>query len=195
MKPATYDALLDAGTELILEKGYNHCGIDEILKLAGAQKGSFYHFFASKEDFGLRVIERYSERRFVSMDEYLLDTGRPPLTRLRAWYEAGCRRRADQEFRVGCLFGSLSQELSNQSEAIRRSLDNCLSGVRSRLTACLIEAQAAGDLRRDLDAALLAEYCLNSWQGALLRMKVVRSVEPLELFVRVTFDLVLRPCP
>ncbi|WZO96617.1 TetR family transcriptional regulator C-terminal domain-containing protein [Isosphaeraceae bacterium EP7] len=194
LRPATYEALLDAGTELILEKGYNHCGLDEILKRAGAQKGSFYHFFASKEDFGLRVIDRYSKIRLASMDEYLIDPSRAPLARLRRWYESTCLRKLDQECRIGCLFGSLSQELSNQSEAIRQSLDQCLSQVRKRLTACLVEAQSAGDLRADLDAAQLAEYCLNGWEGALLRMKVVRSVEPLEIFVRVTFDLVLRPC-
>src|SRR5665647_1518010 len=87
-KPATYEALLDAGTDLILEKGYNHCGLDEILKRAGAQKGSFYHFFANKEEFGLQVIDRYSKARLALMDEYLTIPSRPPLDRLRGWYES-----------------------------------------------------------------------------------------------------------
>src|SRR5262245_51137216 len=113
---ATCQALLDAGTELILEKGYNHSGLDEILKRAGAQKGSFYHFFASKEDFGLQIVDRYAAARFATLDRFLGDESRRPLERLRLFFEDSCRRHEAMGYRKGCLFGNLGQEMADQSE-------------------------------------------------------------------------------
>jgi TetR/AcrR family transcriptional repressor of nem operon len=191
-RPATCEALLDAGTELILEKGYNHCGLDEILKRAEAKKGSFYHFFSSKEEFGLAVVDRYAAARFATLDRFLGDDSRRPLERLRLFFEDSARRHESMGYRRGCLFGNLGQEMADQSEAFRRRLSDCLRHLHDQIAGCLRLAQEQGDLSPALDADRLADYCLNSWEGAVLRMKVVKSIEPLEEFLEVMFGIVLK---
>jgi TetR/AcrR family transcriptional regulator, transcriptional repressor for nem operon len=188
--------LLEVGTDLILEKGYNHCGLDEILKAAGVQKGSFYHFFKNKEDFALQVVDAYAEQRLEQLDRDLGDADYRPLERLRHFFEGAARRHRDRGYRKGCLFGNLGQEMADQSEVFRTRLEEVLSLYRAKIANCLREAQSAGELRTDLKAELLAGFCLNSWEGALLRMKVAKGYEPLEDFLIVMFETVLRsPSP
>ncbi len=187
--------LLEAGTDLILEWGYNHCGLDRILKAAGVQKGSFYHFFKNKEDFALQVVDRYAEERLAQLDRDLGDPEYRPLERLRRYFEGAARRHRDRGYRKGCLFGNLGQEMADQSEAFRTRLEGVLGLYRSKIADCLREAQSAGELRTDLKAERLAGFCLDSWEGALLRMKVAKGYEPLEDFLTVMFETVLRSLP
>jgi len=187
--------LLEAGADLILEKGYNHCSLDEILKVVRAHKGSFYHFFKNKEDFGLQVVDHYASQRLANLDRHLEDVGDRPLDRLRRFFEDSCRRHRERGYRKGCLFGNLGQEMADQSEALRTRLEEVLSEYRTKIARCLREAQRAGDLRADLDADRLAGFCFNSWEGALLRMKVAKSDEPLADFLFMLFEIVLKAPP
>ncbi len=184
--------LLEAGLNLILEKGYNQCGIDEILKPIKVHKGSFYHFFKNKEDFGLQVIDYYAEFRLGNLADHLSDPDYPHLIRLRRFFEGACKRHQSFGYRRGCLFGNLGQELADQSEAFRSRLEEVLTQYRGMIAGCLREAQGAGELRADLDADRLAGFCLNSWEGAVLRMKVSKSYEPLGDFLFLMFETVLR---
>src|SRR5688500_7187906 len=80
--------LLDAGFELIAAKGFNGCGLTEILQRAGVPKGSFYHYFASKEDFGVALIEQSRDEHLAWARPIVGDRRRSPLERLRALFEA-----------------------------------------------------------------------------------------------------------
>lgn len=192
---ATRTALIAAGTHLILEKGYNHCGLEEILKEAKVHKGSFYHFFKSKEDFGLQVVAEYAAMRMASLDEQLNNTDVRPLARLRRFFELSALRHQSLGYRKGCLFGNLGQEMADHSEVFRTRLEEVLSEYRAKIARCFREAQQVGDLRADFDADRLAGFCLNSWEGAILRMKVAKSYEPLDDFLFVMFETVLKNSP
>lgn len=187
--------LIEAGLGLIMERGYNHTGLDEILRTAGVAKGSFYHFFKSKEDFGLEVVARHAERRLASLDEHLGDAEHPHLARLRRFFEGSIRRHEDQGFRRGCLFGNLGQEMADQSEVFRGRLEEVLAEYRRRIAGCLRQAQEEGELRLDLDPDRLAGFVLNSWEGAILRMKVAKARAPLDDFLDLIFATVLGPPP
>jgi TetR/AcrR family transcriptional repressor of nem operon len=82
--------------------------------------------------------------------------------------------------------------MADQSEVFRTRLEDVLSEYRAKIARCFREAQRVGDLRADLDADRLAGFCLNSWEGALLRMKVAKSYEPLDDFLFVMFETVLK---
>lgn len=192
---ATRTALINAGTQLILEKGYNNCGLEEILREAKVHKGSFYHFFKSKEDFGLQVVAEYAAMRMAALDEQLNNLDARPLARLRRFFELSALRHQSLGYRRGCLFGNLGQELADQSEVFRTRLEAVLSEYRAKIARCFCEAQRVGDLRADLDADQLAGFCLNSWEGAILRMKVAKSYEPLDDFLFVMFETVLKNSP
>jgi TetR/AcrR family transcriptional regulator, transcriptional repressor for nem operon len=191
-KETTRDVLLEAGRRVFLERGYNHSGIDTILNEAGVPKGRFYYYFESKEDFGLQVLNRFAERHGSDLDRILGDKTLAPLTRLRRLVEVTCERLESQQCRNGCLVGNLSQEMADQSEAFRARLDEILRGWSALYAGCLKEAQDAGDLAADLDVGEMAEFLLNSWQGAVLRAKTTRSTAPLRTFLNLIFGFVLK---
>src|ERR1700738_3884506 len=108
-KETTKVILLEAGKRTFLEKGYNNSGIEAILQATGVPKGSFYHYFTSKEDFGLQVLDRFAERCDAEIERSLADPTLGPLERLRHHFETTCARLESQGCRNGCLIGNLSQ--------------------------------------------------------------------------------------
>lgn len=191
----TRELLLQAGMELFLERGYSATGLQDILERAGVPKGSFYHHFGSKEEFGLEMLERYARQGIEVMEQYLAadgdGAGRPILARLRGYYEAQAEALTTCSCRQGCLMGTLGDELANVSEAIRAKVESRSSRFLERLRRALHDAQEAGELRRDTDPDRLAEFCQAAWQGALHQMKVRRSPEPLQAFLTTVFDELL----
>jgi len=191
-KEATRDVLLETGKQIFLKRGYNHAGIESILQASGVPKGSFYHYFGSKEDFGLEVLNRFAESHNADLDRYLGDSSLKPLERLRRLAEAKCDWMERQDCRNGCLVGNLSQEMADQSEAFRSRLGEIFRGWVDRYAACFREAQEAGEIAERVNPHELAEFWLNSWQGAILRAKTARSTEPLRTFLDTMFGYVLR---
>jgi len=191
-KGVTKESLLEAGKRIFLAQGYNQAGIEAILQAAGVPKGSFYYYFGSKEDFGLQVLNRFAEGHNAVLDRYLKESGFTPLERLRRLAEAMCERLESLQCRNGCLVGNLSLEMAEHSEAFRSRLDEICGAWVGRYADCLKEAQDAGEIPAGMDTRELAEFWLNSWQGAVLRAKTVRSTAPLRTFVKVMFETVLK---
>ncbi len=100
-KQGTKKKILRAGAEIIHQKGFNNTGIQEILKSAGVPKGSFYFYFESKEDFGLHLIDFFSDFFFLRCDEYLKDASMPPIQRLRAFFHEFLVYFEENEFKGG----------------------------------------------------------------------------------------------
>jgi len=191
----TKELLLQAGMELFLERGYSATGLQDILERAGVPKGSFYHHFGSKEEFGLEMLDLYASQGIEMMEQHLAEQGngdeRPVLGRLRGYYEAQAEVLASCSCRKGCLMGSLGDELANVSEAIRDKVE-CRSGrFLERIAQALREAQERGELRPGADTDRLAKFCNASWHGALHQMKIQRSPEPLQIFLTTVFDELL----
>lgn len=188
----TRERLLRIGAELINTQGYNHTGINAIVQAAGVPKGSFYHYFASKEDFGLAVIDRFDAHYRSKLDTALNRPRMAPLIRLRGYLETGLAEMIDAEFCSGCLIGNLGQELAGRHPAFRARLDQVFSGWVARFAACLDEARVRGDFANDISSAQLAEFLLAGWEGALLRAKVTHEPAPLRAFIDLFFSQVLR---
>jgi TetR/AcrR family transcriptional repressor of nem operon len=191
-KESTKDALLEAGRKVFLEKGYNNAGLETILQEAGVPKGSFYYYFNSKEDFGLQVLNRFAECHDVFAEKYFNDDALSPLERLRNYFESICERLESQQCRNGCLVGNLSSEMADQSEVFRARLEEIFESWVERYAECLHQAQEAGEIPRHRDPRVLAEFWLNSWQGALVRAKTARNLGPLRMFLSIMLDDVLQ---
>jgi len=189
-KQSTKELLLEAGRAIFLERGYNNSGIEAIVQAVGVPKGSFYHYFGSKEAFGLEVLNRFAECLNADLDVYLNDATKSPLERLKCLVEARCNRLEAQQWRKGGLIGNLSQEMAEQSEVFRSRLNEIFTGWVDRYAACLQEAQTAGEIPDDLNVREYAEFWLNSWQGAVLRAKTIRSTSPLRTFQKVIFRFI-----
>lgn len=179
MTTDTRQQLLEQGMAMLLRHGYHNLGITAVLKATRVPKGSFYHHFKSKEDFGLRVIDLYLSQVHVALDECLGDRSRPPLQRVRRFFEETERKYRSEGY-LGCLLGGLGQELSGVSEAFRRRVEQCFSEIADRIAESLREAVRQGDLPRSADPRKLAQLLVNCWEGAALRTRLRRDPAPLK---------------
>lgn len=188
----TREALLDAGMTIMLEKGYTNAGIAEILQVVGVPKGSFYHYFESKEDFALAIIARTADAYSQRMSGTLGNSSLKPINRLKKYFQEAQADMVKKECRKGCLIGNLSQEMADQSETLRDALTAVLRNGRAALTACIAEAQKEGEIRNDRSAAELARVIQFSWTGAMLLSKTEKNPESLDAFNRLVFEDVLK---
>lgn len=179
----TREMLLRCGMEILTEQGFAATGIDTVLKRIQVPKGSFYHYFASKEDFGQAVLQRYAEYFARKLDRWLLDEEVQPLQRLINFVEDAKAGMAKYEYRRGCLVGNLGQEVLVLPDSFRQQLESVLKDWESRLLGCLNEAVAAGDIASNEDCEALAGYFWIGWEGAVLRARLVQGPRPLELFI------------
>lgn len=186
----TRAALVRVGLELLTEHGLAATGIDRVVKAAGVPKGSFYHYFASKDAFTLAVVEAYGAYFATKLARHLDDDTQPPLDRLRAFVTDARAGMIRFDFRRGCLVGNLGQDLDGDAEGLRRRLDAVLSDWQRRVAACLRLAIAAGQVPAAADADAWAAFFWIGWEGAILRAKMMRGPAPLDLFAQTFFALI-----
>lgn len=180
----TKSELIRSGLEQLTENGFASSGIDLILKKVGVPKGSFYHFFESKEAFGLTVIDSYANYFANKLDTYLLDESHPPLTRIKNFIENAKSGLERHHFKRGCLIGNLGQEVDLLPESFRPILIAIFLSWQQRITACFKAAQMNGDLSKNADCEQLSEYFWVGWEGAVSRTRLVKSSEPLDNYFK-----------
>lgn len=178
----TRESLLRAGVEILTEKGFSSAGIDEILRRVGVPKGSFYHFFGSKEAFGAELVERYAAYFASKLDRFLLDNTLPPLQRLRAFTNDARSGMARHEYKRGCLVGNLGQEMGTLPESFREQLKAVFHDWQARVARCLEEAKTSGEIGEMSDCQQLAATFWIGWEGAILRAKLDGTADALDLF-------------
>jgi len=182
--------LLEVGLATLLERGYNATGIQDLLVATSVPKGSFYHHFASKEDFALQVVDRYLADIHAMLDQTLGDSERAPLERVRAFFERLVSFYASQGY-LGSLLGLLGQELAAVNTAFRRRMEGAFDGISRRLAETLEEARRRGDLPAEIDPLPAANLLLDTWEGAAARSRLIRSPAPLEAAIEASFRTVL----
>lgn len=182
----TKQRLIATGLRLMLERGYNAVGIQDLLSETATPKGSFYHHFATKEDFALQVIDAYVTNVHLLLEATLADQQRPPLERVRAFFE-GVRESYASEGYLGCFLGALGQELAGASEVFRRKIEGCIADIATRLAVTLEEARIRGDLPPSTNAREMADVLVDAWEGAALRTRLVRTGRPLDAVLNFYF--------
>ncbi|PDT89002.1 TetR family transcriptional regulator [Bradyrhizobium sp. Y36] len=185
--------LLRTGLAILTEKGFSAVGVEEILAAADVPKGSFYHYFASKEAFGLELIDTYAAYFARKLDRWFDDETRAPLDRLRDFIADARSGMARHGYRRGCLVGNLGQEMGALPEPFRQSLAAVFSDWEARTSRCLRAAQAAGDIPGGIDCDSLAHFFWIGWEGAVLRAKLERRPEALDVFARGFLALIRFP--
>ena len=186
MTHRTKQRLLDAGLPMLLKHGYNDLGIQALLETTKTPKGSFYHHFADKEGFALQVIDQYMGQVHAGLDACLGDEARPPLERVR-WFFESTQQKYREEGYMGCLLGGLGQELSGVSDVFRRKIENCFSEIAARISLCLEEARATGGIPSDSDPRQMASLLVDCWEGAALRSRLQGDAAPLQAMLDFYF--------
>ena len=186
------DHLVEMGLPLMQKTSYCSTGLNEVLAAAGVSKGSFYHYFPSKEDFGSAVLQRYLDSEVERATALLGDSKLAPLKRLRHYFEELIGVYGpDGEMNGGCLLGNLSQEMANHSDLIRQTLQEGFRVWEVAIETVLKEAVGSGELSKRTKTMELSSFILNAYEGALLRAKAERSEMPLQLFLKQVFDHLL----
>jgi TetR/AcrR family transcriptional repressor of nem operon len=184
--------IVSEGVDVVRRRGFTAAGIRHITAAAGVPQGSFSNHFASKEAFGVEILDRYFSDLGLVVDATLRNNDLQPLDRLRSYFDAITDRMDGRGWRDGCLIGNLSLECTEHSELLRERLVEIFGVWRQPFAECLDDAAATGQIHLDLPALEVADFLLASWQGALLRMKVERGPEPLERFKQIVFSTILR---
>lgn len=184
--PSTKERLLEAGMSMLLERGYHDLGIQALLEETKIPKGSFYHYFKTKEEFGIACIDLYMEEVHGALDMCLGNKKHPPLQRVRNFFDK-VREKYRGEGYLGCLLGGLGQELSGVSDVFRAKVEACFAAIAERIAGCLEEARVQGALAADTDAKAMGNLLVNCWEGAALRSRLSRNPAPLKAMLDFYF--------
>jgi TetR/AcrR family transcriptional repressor of nem operon len=186
-RPSNKEKLLADGLRVVHERGFGASSVRDITQAAGVPQGSFTNHFASKEAFGLEILERYRAMTSAAVRATLRNDRLPPLDRLRAWIDGQLSYLRKDDMRRGCLYGNLSAEASEASDAIRFRVASVFAENQASVAYCLEAAIEAGELAPKTDVQELAGFIVSSLQGAILVAKSQRSPIPVERFERVLF--------
>lgn len=184
----TREKLLDEGVAILMDQGYHGTGLQDVLQVVGVPKGSFYNYFESKEHFGAEVIRHYIEPFIQQLDSYLQRGDLSGPQALECYFRDLIEESGRRQFRGGCLLGNLIGEIGETSEICRFAIKTALSRYRDKIGEAIEKGQRAGQFRCDKTALEMADLLVDAWQGALLRMKVEQSVQPLEKCCRSLLD-------
>lgn len=172
--------ILDAARPIIAGKGFAAVGLSEILAAAGVPKGSFYHWFRSKEQFGEALLDRHFENYVAHVDTALHAAGMTAGERLLAYFGEWHGLQSGTDPGARCLVVKLSAEVCDLSEPMRASLERGTARLLALITECIASGQSAGEFSADVDAADTAQQLYQQWLGATLLSRVQNRAEPLD---------------
>jgi len=188
--------ILDAGRALIEQRGYSSLGVAEICATAGVPKGSFYYFFESKQALALAVIDDHWADQRRQWDE-LLRSDRDPLSRLKDLFDATEQTQRAGQLKtghvVGCLFGNLALELSNQADEVRSRLQQIFDEQIDMIEQVVVEARDAGQAGASVDAREAARSIVAQIEGRVLLAKLLSDPAQLEALRQNSLDLLQTP--
>lgn len=187
------DNILAVGQRIMSGKGFSAVGLNEILTEAKVPKGSFYHYFDSKDAFGEALLSSYFDDYLADMDAALGQPGLSMAQRLLNYFDLW---RANQSFldcQGKCLAVKLAAEVADLSEAMRAVLNGGTSAIIARLAAAIDSGVAEGSLAVDADPQQAAQSLYQLWLGASVMVKIVRGTAPFDAAMAVTRQMLHLP--
>ncbi len=186
------EKILTVGLRVVHAHGFGNTSVRDIVQAAGVPQGSFTNHFASKEAFGVEIIDLYVSHTVEVILQTLRNDTLSPLDRLRSFIDTKTGRSKQNNIRDGCLLGNFAAEASDRSESIRLRLMEVFAAERASIADCLRSAVQAGEVSSDIACDEVAGFIVSSLQGASLIAKAERDPGAIERFKDVLFSLVLR---
>ena len=183
------DNILATGQRLMAGKGYSAVGLNEILTAAGVPKGSFYHYFGSKDALGEALLDSYFEDYLAEIDVTLALPGLNMAQRVLRYFEVWQQTQSFFDCQGKCLAVKMAAEVADLSEAMRLSIRRGTSGIVSRLAAAIEAGVAEGSLTISGDAVATARSLYQLWLGASIMVKIERDVAPFATAMQTTRDM------
>ena len=177
-KTTTRERLIGTAAELFWKQGYAQTGVNEIIQQAQATSGSFYHFFPTKEDLLLAVVDHVAEIFETEVFGPASDAAGTAVERLFAVLEHYRRRLLDSGFVFGSPMGSLAAEVSENHPPVRARLAEIQTAWTERIEGLLVES--GEPLPGGVDHAAVAGFVISVVEGAVLQARVARSLDPFD---------------
>jgi len=178
--------IIAVGQRLIGSKGFSAVGLNEILSEAGVPKGSFYHYFGSKDAFGVALLESYFEEYLSELDRTLAQPDLSMARRLTDYWRIWQETQSFHDCEGKCLAVKLGAEVADMSEAMRAALNRGTAAIVSRLARAIEAGGAEGSLAISGDPQQIAQSLYQLWLGASIMVKIVRNVQPFETAMTTT---------
>lgn len=190
----TKERILDAAEGLMLEKSFHAVGLNEILKAVKVPKGSFYHHFESKEQFGVEMLRHYVAHSTAYKSKLLLsvEPEPDPLLRLVTYLESNICRVLENGGKCPCLVAKLASEVAGFSEPMREVLAEGTAKWRGVFEKLLQEGVEKGKIASHIQPAVMSAVIFDLWTGATQRAAITRNVTPLREAIAF-FKSVLSP--
>lgn len=182
--------LIEAALQLLQVSGFNGCSVQDITEAAGAPKGSFYNHFDSKEALALHALERFWELG-TTRREILKRTDLTPHERIREHFRTLSAVVTHYNFKRGCLIGNFSAEMP-ASTLLSDKLSRIYSLWGALIEECILEGASAGAISPSVPAKTVASFLISSWEGCVLKSKIVQNKEPLDEFDAMIFQCLLK---
>ena len=184
----TRQHILDTGLGIFAGKGFASVGLNELLKAAGVPKGSFYHYFESKEDYGKALLEDYFGHYLADIDSLFAAEATSGHERLMRYWQRWVDKQCDACAEQKCLVVKLAAEVSDLSDTMRLTLRDGTDRIVDRIAGAIETGVADGSLPA-LDARPTAQLLYQLWLGASLLGKLHRNSQSLENAMRFTRQL------
>lgn len=182
----TRSTILDAAQRIMAHRGFAAVGINEVLSEAKVPKGSFYHYFDSKDAFGEAMMKRYFVEYLADMDRVIARTGASAAERLMAYFEQWRQTQSLEDCQGKCLAVKLGAEVADLSESMRVALKEGTSAIIDRLEGLITAGFEDGSIVASLDARRTAESLYDLWLGASVMSKIHRDRMPLDTAMAAT---------
>ena len=165
------DRLVSSASERLYALGYQGVGVEELCNHAGVKKGSFYHFFPSKQDLAIAALDFQWDLAREGMVEPAFKSDLPPLGRIHRFFELMAEASASEKSSVGyvggCRFGNLSAEMSSHDPNIREKVGAIFQAITDYFEQALAEAKQGGELP-NIDPVVNAQALMAYMEGILL---------------------------
>ncbi len=190
---ATKEALLQEGMQQLAQNGYHGTGIKKVLDAVNVPKGSFYHYFDSKEAYVAHIIGEYNQKSTQFFDSIMAQPDTPAIDKLETIYQHLLKQYASADCQKGCLIGSLAAEIGHSFELCQQAMQQSVDNLQTRMSRLLTQAQQEGSIRSDLQPKEVAELLWSTWEGVLIKMQMDGNVESAERVLNVLFKQLLAP--
>lgn len=170
--------IIDSARPLIGERGFSAVGITQILTQARIPKGSFYHYFESKERFGEEVLSLYMADYLATVDHLFAQPYPNGLEKILAYLELWRVTHIDGKVGDKCLIVKLAAEISDLSETMRQIMQTGTAKVIERIAHVVQAGQQDGSIAKTMPAPALAAVLYQTWLGATLMVKITKTVHP-----------------
>lgn len=163
------------------KRSFHSVGLNEILRAVGVPKGSFYHWFESKEHFGVELLKHYIAAATDEKNHALFSDQieKHPMKRLIAFLETSIVKFEESGKRCPCLVLKLAAEVTDFSEPMRKVLYAGMKTWLGLLAGVFDEAKTLCLIRKDVDSAAEAELFRDLWAGAIQRSTICKSTAPM----------------